>query len=71
MSEIATKPYWNLVQPYWDKISIYDGEAIFLQEFLAAPQAVQHLFAAHWLQSEVRNGGWGLFFFELDGHIGA
>ncbi|WP_339915381.1 DUF4375 domain-containing protein [uncultured Brevundimonas sp.] len=63
MSEAGTTPvYWQLIEPYWDKISIYDGPTRFLREFGRAPQAVQSLFAAHWLQSEVCNGGFGQFF---------
>ncbi|MBI2262602.1 MAG: DUF4375 domain-containing protein [Caulobacterales bacterium] len=54
--------YWRLIEPYWEKISIYDGPKRFLREFERAPQAVQPLFATHWLQSEVCNGGFGQFF---------
>ncbi|MBX9461277.1 MAG: DMP19 family protein [Brevundimonas sp.] len=54
--------YWRTIGPWWKRISIYDGGALFLRQFAAAPEAVGHLFAAHWLQSEVRNGGFGQFF---------
>lgn len=54
--------YWSLIEPYWDRISIYDSPERFLREFGGAPEGVQVLFAAHWLQSEVRNGGFGQFF---------
>src|SRR5690606_38992919 len=38
------------------------GADRFLREFASAPEPVGHLFAAHWLQSEVRNGGFDQFF---------
>ena len=54
--------YWKLVEPVWDTISIYDGPETFLAQFSAAPTASRVLFAAHWCQSEVRNGGFLQFF---------
>ncbi len=54
--------YWSLVDPIWDAISIYDGAEIFLKQFQASPPASRTLFAAHWCQSEVRNGGLHQFF---------
>ncbi|MBW8845009.1 MAG: DUF4375 domain-containing protein [Burkholderiales bacterium] len=59
--------YWKLVEPIWDSVSIYDGGDIFLQQFAAAPEASQTLFAAHWTQSEVLNGGFGQYFFNSTG----
>jgi hypothetical protein len=53
--------YWDLVDPYWEKVSIYDGGDVFLLEYKKLPTASKHLFAAHWLQSEVNNGGFGQF----------
>lgn len=55
-------PYWREIEPYWKRISIYDGPERFLTDFAAAPARVRPLFATHWLQSEVRNGGFGQFF---------
>jgi hypothetical protein len=54
--------YKTLVEPVWDKISIYDGPERFLLEFGKAPQKSRTLFAAHWAQSEIMNGGLGQFF---------
>jgi hypothetical protein len=54
--------YWSLVEPVWRSISIYDGPEVFLQHLLAVRPEVGHLFAAHWCQSEVRNGGLHQFF---------
>lgn len=54
--------YWKLVEPIWDTVSIYDGGEAFLEQFAVAPQPSQVLFAAHWTQSEVLNGGFGQYF---------
>jgi hypothetical protein len=54
--------YWSLVEPVWRSISIYDGPATFLRQFRTVRPEVGHLFAAHWCQSEVCNGGLHQFF---------
>jgi len=54
--------YWNLVDPIWESISIYDGPDVFLQQFGAVAEKPRTLFAAHWCQSEVCNGGFHQFF---------
>lgn len=51
-----------MVKPVWESISIYDGPDVFLEQFAQAPVASRILFAAHWCQSEVRNGGLHQFF---------
>jgi Domain of unknown function (DUF4375) len=59
--------YWSLVEPFWGKISIYDGAEQFLRQFRALPKHVGHLFAGHWCQSEVCNGGFHKFFWNPTG----
>ena len=59
--------YWELVEPIWDTVSIYDGEAIFLEQFSASPEVSRKLLAAHWCQSEICNGGFDQFFFNSTG----
>ena len=54
--------YWSLVEPIWETVSIYDGPDTFLQQYNASPEASRILFAAHWTQSEVLNGGFGQYF---------
>lgn len=54
--------YWTLVEPIWDTVSIYDGGDVFLQQYTASPEASRVLFAAHWCQSEINNGGFEQFF---------
>lgn len=54
--------YWSLVEPVWDEISIYDGPKVFKRQFAGARPEAALLFAAHWCQSEVNNGGFEQFF---------
>jgi hypothetical protein len=54
--------YWNVIEPVWNKISIYDGGEVFVSQFSALKPAVGDLYAVHWCQSEVRNGGFYQFF---------
>jgi hypothetical protein len=59
--------YWRLVEPVWGEISIYDGPGEFLRQFRRVRPEVGRLFAAHWCQSEVRNGGFHQFFSNATG----
>ena len=59
--------YWSVIEPVWEKVSIYDGEGIFLTQFSEIPEKTGHLLAAHWCQSEVRNGGFYQLFFNSTG----
>ncbi len=61
--------YWERIEPFWASISIYDGPDRFLAEIAAAPKRVQHLFAVHWLVSEVCNGGFHQFFRNATGVV--
>jgi uncharacterized protein DUF4375 len=54
--------YWDLVYPIWDAVSIYNGPDVFLQQYAASPETARVLFAAHWCQSEICNGGFDQFF---------
>jgi Domain of unknown function (DUF4375) len=54
--------YWSLVATVCEEISIYDGPDEFLRQFRAAPTTAALLFAGHWCQSEVCNGGFDQFF---------
>ena len=54
--------YWTLIKPVWDAISIYEGGDRFLSDFEKAPEVSRALFAAHWCQSEVCNGGFHQFY---------
>ena len=54
--------YWAVIEPIWEKVSIYDGPEVFLSAFAKLTVPQQHLFASHWCQSEIRNGGFQQFF---------
>lgn len=54
--------YWKVVEPFWDLINIYDGPEVFRSTYDSAPKISGLMFAAHFCQSEVCNGGFGQFF---------
>src|SRR3974390_797181 len=59
--------YWSIVGPVWDAIDIYSGPEVFRQTFGSAPTAPALLFAAHFCQSEICNGGFQQFFWNSTG----
>ena len=61
--------YWGMIDPHWDRVSIYDGARVFLREYRRTPEAARHLLAAHWCQSEVCNGGFHRFFSNSTGML--
>ena len=50
-----------MVEPYWERVST-QSVGTFLRDFQRVPMRAGHLLAAHWLQSEVCNGGFHQFF---------
>jgi hypothetical protein len=54
--------YWDLVEPFWESIDIYQSPKRFLDTYRSAPEIPRLLFAAHFCESEVSNGGLHQFF---------
>lgn len=54
--------YWFVLEPHFEKVSIYEGGVVFLRQFQSLPPGIGTLLAAHWLDSEVCNGGFHQFF---------
>lgn len=63
----AENVYWTLVDPVWDLIDIYQSPAVFLETYDSAPSPSRLLFASHFCQSEVCNGGFNQFFYNSTG----
>ena len=57
-----TNDYWEVIDPIWDHINIYDGPDIFLNTYSAVEALVGQLYAAHFAQSEICNGGFHQLF---------
>ena len=58
--------YWSVLDPIWDKINI-DTPETFAQTFGEVSRSVGLLYAAHFCQSEVCNGGFTQFFWNSTG----
>ena len=54
--------YWDIVEPVWDIIDIYEGPEVFRRTYNSTPRESRLMFAAHYCQSEVCNGGFAQFF---------
>ena len=54
--------FLTVIRPHWERISIYDGEEAFRREFDSTESRARHLFAGHWCQYEICNGGFDQFF---------
>jgi|SRR5688572_2692396 len=59
--------YWAIVQPLYRNISIHQDPASLLEQLAGVTRAGQVLFAAHWCQTEVLNGGLWQFFMNSTG----
>lgn len=59
--------YWSVIDPIWEKVSIYGSPDLFLHQFSKLTEVQRNLFASHWCQSEVRNGGFHQFFSNATG----
>jgi Domain of unknown function (DUF4375) len=61
--ERAGQLYWSQIEPIWLPINeALDDPAAFLRAFRTVRREIGYLFAAHWCQSEIRNGGLSQFF---------
>ena len=59
--------YWDIVETVWDVIDIYEGPETFRQTYSSVPKESGLMFAAHFCQSEVCNGGFEQFFWNSTG----
>ena len=63
----AIQSYWELIEPYWNVFDIYNGPEGFESSIRGAPRCAALLYAAHFCQSEVHNGGFLQFFWNNTG----
>jgi hypothetical protein len=60
--------YWTLVEPIWLPLNCsWDNPEKFVRSFRRVRPEAGHLYAAHWCQSEVCNGGFHQFFSNTTG----
>ena len=59
---------WSLVEPIWLPLNrSWDDAEEFVRRFRGVRPEAGHLYAAHWCQSEVCNGGFDQFFSNTTG----
>ncbi|HLH02368.1 MAG TPA: DUF4375 domain-containing protein [Bryobacteraceae bacterium] len=54
--------YWRLIEPVWEQIDIYSCADAFLQNYRAVRRGAGLVYAAHFAQYEICNGGFPQFF---------
>ncbi len=59
--------YVAMIEPWWDRINIYDDPQAFADTFAVAPTKVRVLLPAHLTLSEVCNGGFWQFYWNSSG----
>jgi Domain of unknown function (DUF4375) len=59
--------YRDLVRSVWNTVEIHDGSETFLASLEKIRPEIAILYAAHFCQSEVRNGGFTQFFWNSTG----
>lgn len=70
-SDIASGKYsgWDLIQPLWYNVSIYDGIDVYNQDLRGFTEAQRRVLALYWYDSEVCNGGHDQFFSNSTGIV--
>jgi hypothetical protein len=69
MVRSAGGDYGALVNQVWDDLVCFDRPDEFSRNFRSSPVIARTLFAAHWCQSEVCNGGFWQFFWNSTGSL--
>lgn len=49
--------YFAVIEPHFQRVSIYAGPAKYLAEYAATPERPRNLLTAHWCAAEISNGG--------------
>jgi glycosyltransferase involved in cell wall biosynthesis len=62
--------YFQVIEPHFERVSIYEGPELFLRELEKTPERARHLLTAHWCVSEISNGGFQQFFAGAAGVMG-
>jgi hypothetical protein len=63
----ASHSYWDFIEPFWNAFDIYNGPEGFESSIRSAQRPTVLLYAAHFCQSEVHNGGFLQFFWNNTG----
>ena len=60
---------WDLIQPFWYNVSIYDGLEVYNEDLSGLTVAQRRFLALFWYDSEVCNGGHDQFFYNSTGIV--
>lgn len=68
-SSASTAAFRKSLLRIFNKVSIYDGEAVYLAHIAKHPPYLAELLAVYWLNAEVSNGGFHQFFSNSTGVV--
>lgn len=68
---IANNDYFDVIEPVWDAVSIYDGPDQYKADLASFSDSQRFLVACHWCTSEVNNGGLYQFYSNSTGIVWA
>jgi hypothetical protein len=54
--------YFGVIEPHFQRVTIYAGPDKFLEEYAKTPEKPRHLLAAHWGVAEISHGGFHQLF---------
>lgn len=66
---MSKESYWDHIAEAYDSVSIYDGAKVFESGLRKYPEWIRDLLAAHWILSEILNGGFTQFFLNDTGVV--
>ncbi|OOH92450.1 hypothetical protein BMT54_00425 [Pasteurellaceae bacterium 15-036681] len=69
IKSVEKNSFFNIVEPMWGTISIYDGYEKYLQSAQTFTLEQRYLFAITWYFAEVSNGGHHQFFYNSTGVV--
>jgi hypothetical protein len=49
--------YFGVIEPHFERVTIYRGPLAFLDEYRKTPERARNLLTAHWAASEISSGG--------------
>jgi hypothetical protein len=65
----SIQSYWEVLEPFFPKVNIYDGPEDYTHAMAALPRHVVLLYATHMFLAEVHDGGFLQFFWNNTGII--
>jgi hypothetical protein len=67
--KISNSTPYDIIQPLWWSVSIYDGEKQYLEDLKKFSEPQRYVFTIEWYLAEVNNGGHDQFYYNSTGIV--